>query len=163
MNIDWAPRAVSALTKLRSRSAHGFYSHFSALVPAPLLSSPTSVILPFRGVRTIISLSEQNTKPNPDHEHFFRYTSGRWLWNEEQQLRDRYKVFNVAELQSLAVNAVGSDSCISMTKLAEGGYNKVFRLTMNDGKKVLARIPNPNAGPEFYSTASEVATMEFVS
>ncbi|KAJ5353503.1 hypothetical protein N7541_006067 [Penicillium brevicompactum] len=135
MNIDWAP--------------------------PPLLSSPTSVILPFRGVRTIISLSEQNTKPNPDYEHFFRYTSGRWLWNEEQQLKDRYKVFNVAELQSLAVNAVGADSCISMTKLAEGGYNKVFRLTMNDGKKVLARIPNPNAGPEFYSTASEVATMEF--
>jgi hypothetical protein len=50
-----------------------------------------------------------------------------------------------------------------MTKLAEGGYNKVFRLDMNDGKSVLARIPNPNAGPSFYTTASEVATMEFVS
>ncbi|KAI2729559.1 hypothetical protein DTO027I6_1568 [Penicillium roqueforti] len=31
---------------------------------------------------------------------------------------------------------------------------------MNDGKIVLARIPNPNAGPAFYSTASEVATTE---
>ncbi|KAJ5551863.1 hypothetical protein N7461_006561 [Penicillium sp. DV-2018c] len=79
------------------------------------------------------------TTPNPEHEHFFRYTSGRWLWDEEQQLRD---------------------SCISITKLGEGGYNKVFRLIMNDGKTVLARIPNPNAGPAFYSTASEVATME---
>ncbi|OJJ96810.1 hypothetical protein ASPACDRAFT_54196 [Aspergillus aculeatus ATCC 16872] len=28
---------------------------------------------------------------------------------------------------------------------------------MDDGKKVLARIPNPNAGPTFYTTASEVA------
>ncbi|PYI15295.1 hypothetical protein BO99DRAFT_436532 [Aspergillus violaceofuscus CBS 115571] len=45
-------------------------------------------------------------------------------------------------------------------KLAEGGYNKVFRFIMNDGKTVLARIPNPNAGPAFYTTASEVATME---
>ncbi|KAJ5138425.1 uncharacterized protein N7515_003273 [Penicillium bovifimosum] len=98
--------------------------------------------------------------PNPDYEHFFRYTSGRWLWDEEQQLRDRYKAFNVAELQSLAAKVVRSDSCISITKLAEGGYNKVFRLTMNDGKRVLARIPNPNAGPAFYTTASEVATME---
>ncbi|KAJ6060042.1 hypothetical protein N7444_002974 [Penicillium canescens] len=100
------------------------------------------------------------TTPNPDHEHFFRYTSGRWLWDEEQQLRDRYQTFNVAELQSLAAKAVRSDSCISITKLAEGGYNKVFRLITNDGKRVLARIPNPNAGPAFYSTASEVATME---
>ncbi|CEJ62326.1 hypothetical protein PMG11_10828 [Penicillium brasilianum] len=32
---------------------------------------------------------------------------------------------------------------------------------MNDGKSVLARIPNPNAGPSFHTTASEVATMEF--
>jgi len=49
-----------------------------------------------------------------------------------------------------------------MIKLAEGGYNKVFRLVMNDGKAVIARLPNPNAGPPFYTTASEVATMEFV-
>jgi hypothetical protein len=66
-------------------------------------------------------------------------------------------------LQSLAAKAVRSDSCISITKLAEGGYNKVFLLIMNDGKRVLARIPNPNAGPGFYTTASEVATMELVS
>jgi hypothetical protein len=66
-------------------------------------------------------------------------------------------------LQSLAAKAVRSDSCISITKLAEGGYNKVFLLIMNDGKRVLARIPNPNAGPGFYTTASEVATIELVS
>ncbi|RAH44731.1 uncharacterized protein BO95DRAFT_464731 [Aspergillus brunneoviolaceus CBS 621.78] len=117
--------------------------------------------LPFRiTTRTITDLSEPTTTPTPENEHFFRYTSGRWLWDEEQQLRDRYKVFDVAALQSLAANAVRSDSCLSMTKLAEGGYNKVFRLIMNDGKKVLARIPNPTAGPAFYTTASEVATME---
>jgi hypothetical protein len=100
---------------------------------------------------------------SPDFEHFFRYTSGRWLWDEEQQLRDRYRAFNVAGLQGLAARAVGSGGCVSMTKLAEGGFNKVFRLVMDDGKSVLARIPNPNAGPSFNTTASEVATMEFVS
>lgn len=50
-----------------------------------------------------------------------------------------------------------------MQKIAEGGYNKVFRLLMDDGKAVIARISNPNAGPRFYTTASKVATMEFVS
>ena len=96
-------------------------------------------------------------------EQLFRYTSGRWLWDEEQQLRDRYKSFNVSELQTLAAQAIGSERCDSITKLAEGGFNKVFRLRMNDGKAILARIPNPNAGPAFYTTASEVATMDFVS
>lgn len=97
------------------------------------------------------------------YENFFRYTSGRWLWNEEQQLRDRYRVFNPVALQSLAAESVGSKRCVSMQKLAEGGYSKVFRLLMDDGKTVIARIPNPNAGPRFYTAASEVATMEFVS
>ncbi|RMD39278.1 hypothetical protein DV735_g5850, partial [Chaetothyriales sp. CBS 134920] len=95
-----------------------------------------------------------------EYEDFFRYTSGRWIWDEEQQLQDRYKVFNVAELQTAAAKSVGSARCVSMIKLAEGGYNKVFRLIMDDGKTVIARIPNPNAGPPFYTTASEVATME---
>ncbi|KAJ5587245.1 uncharacterized protein N7459_003010, partial [Penicillium hispanicum] len=113
-------------------------------------------------VCTIRTFCKIITTPNPGFEDFFRYTSGRWLWDEEQQLRDRYKAFNVAELQSLAAKAIRSGNCVSMTKLAEGGYNKVFRLLMNDGKTVLARIPNPNAGPPFYTTASEVATMEFV-
>ncbi|CEJ62815.1 hypothetical protein PMG11_11302 [Penicillium brasilianum] len=99
---------------------------------------------------------------DPDIEQLFRYTSGRWLWSEEQQLQDRYKAFNVTQLQILAAQAIGSDGCVSITKLAEGGFNKVFRLQMSDGKSLLARIPNPNAGPAFYTTASEVATMEFV-
>jgi len=111
---------------------------------------------------TVRNLSSLNQKPLPEHEGFFRHTSGRWLWDEQQQLRDRYHVFNVAELQCVAAKSVGSKSCASMTKLAEGQYNKDFRLVMNDGKVVIARLPNPNAGPSFYATASEVATMEFV-
>ena len=33
---------------------------------------------------------------------------------------------------------------------------------MDDEKTIIARIPNPNSGPSFYTTASEVATTEFV-
>ncbi|PYI29456.1 kinase-like protein [Aspergillus indologenus CBS 114.80] len=154
-------RALSAFPCWRICSACCFQPRTSALFSAPLRSQSTTTTLPRRiTIRTITSLSEQKTTPDSEHEHFFRYTSGRWLWDEEQQLRDRYKVFHVAELQSLAAQAVRSDSCVSITKLAEGSYNKVFRLIMNDGKTVLARIPNPNAGPAFYATASEVATME---
>lgn len=102
------------------------------------------------------------TTPDSQYEDFFRHTSGRWLWDEEQQLRERFRKFNVPELQRVAAESVGATVCVSMTKLAEGSFNKVFRLVMDDGKVAIARIPNPNAGPECYTTASEVATMDLV-
>lgn len=111
---------------------------------------------------------EDNTSDETTNNHkgryddFFPYTSGRWLWNEEQQLQDRYRAFNVEALQRVAARCVGSTACISMLKLGEGSFNKVFRLQMNDNKTVIARVPNPNAGPAFFTTASEVATMDFV-
>lgn len=46
--------------------------------------------------------------------------------------------------------------------MAEGGFNKIFLLTMNDGLEVIARIPTPIAGPPHYTTASEVATLDFL-
>ncbi|KAL4950541.1 kinase-like domain-containing protein [Aspergillus filifer] len=49
-----------------------------------------------------------------------------------------------------------------MEKLGEGTYNKAFKLTMANDKTLVARIPNPNAGPDFLTTASEVATMDFL-
>jgi hypothetical protein len=47
-------------------------------------------------------------------------------------------------------------------KFREGQYNKVFQLIMDNGAEVVAKIPNPNAGPAHYTTASEVATVDFV-
>ena len=102
-----------------------------------------------------------NVVGNP-HD-FFSYTSGRWIWDEEEQLRERYRRFDILELQKVAMELESAGSCVSMEKLGEGSYNKSFRLTMANGKAVVARIPNPNAGPAFLTTASEVATMDFVS
>lgn len=49
-----------------------------------------------------------------------------------------------------------------LLKCIEGQYNKAFIMTMDNGVEVLAKLPNPNAGPAFYTTASEVATRHFV-
>ncbi|KAE8356827.1 phosphotransferase enzyme family protein [Aspergillus coremiiformis] len=92
----------------------------------------------------------------------FQYTSGRWLWDEEKQLAARYVKFDVDALCSIAAQSVGSTSCTHATKLTEGNFNKVLLLTMNDGKEVIAKVPNPNAGHPHFTTASEVATMQFV-
>jgi hypothetical protein len=49
-----------------------------------------------------------------------------------------------------------------MTKIPEGLYNKVFSLRMENGREILARIPNPNAGHPQRVVASEVATLDLV-
>ncbi len=126
------------------------------------------VRLPVRLRKSCKSTCQKNVREisvvaaQPDHEHLFRYTSGRWLWNEEEQLSARFRRFNVEQLKQTAARSVGAKSCTSIEKIGQGGYNKVFRLTTDDGRAVIARIPNPNAGPAFLTTASEVATMDFV-
>jgi len=47
-------------------------------------------------------------------------------------------------------------------KLAEGGFNRIFLITMHDGFEMVARIPYPVTVPKFYAIASEVATMRFL-
>ncbi|PYH81655.1 phosphotransferase enzyme family protein [Aspergillus uvarum CBS 121591] len=40
-------------------------------------------------------------------------------------------------------------------------FNKAFLMSMDDGQEVVAKIPNPTAGLLHFTTASEVATMDF--
>ena len=75
----------------------------------------------------------------------------------------RYAKFDVNALCQIATKAVHSKICVSIRKLPEGQYNKAFVMIMNDRKRVIAKIPNPNAGRPHYTTASKVATMEVVS
>ncbi|PWY82151.1 hypothetical protein BO70DRAFT_291572 [Aspergillus heteromorphus CBS 117.55] len=93
---------------------------------------------------------------------FFKHTSRRWIINESDRLAERYVKFNPTELQRVAGQAIGEDDCPHMIKLAEGGFNKVFLLRAKNGREVIARIPTPIAGPPRYTTASEVATMDFL-
>src|SRR5271170_3189611 len=95
-------------------------------------------------------------------EDFFRYTRGRFLFDEDVQLKERCKEFKVAALKNVVVQTTSSKQCINMVKLGEGSFNKVFLLTMDSGKQVVARIPHPNAGSKKNTTASEVATLHFL-
>lgn len=51
---------------------------------------------------------------------------------------------------------------LKLVKCIKGQYNKVFLMTMDNGAEAIAKIPNPNADPSFYTVASEVATRDFV-
>ena len=110
-------------------------------------------------VKAVDSPKDQDEFNNED---FFRFTRGRMIFDAEHVLSQRYVRFNVRELARLAAKAVGSENCVKVQKCPDGRHNKVLSMKMNDGKEVIAKIPNPNAGRAHLTTASEVATMEFV-
>ncbi|PPQ64112.1 hypothetical protein CVT24_008723 [Panaeolus cyanescens] len=101
--------------------------------------------------------------PNSRHD-LFNYTSGSWLVNKELRLAERKHEFDDIELRRLAAESVGRTlkDVDSMEKLDEGGFNRVFRVTMHDGFQMIARVPYPLTQPKFYVVASEVATMGFL-
>lgn len=51
---------------------------------------------------------------------------------------------------------------VKILKLLEGDHNKVLLLTMSNGDELIARLPNPNAGGNYFTVASEIATRRFV-
>jgi hypothetical protein len=78
-------------------------------------------------------------------------------------MSQRHVRFDVKELAHCAADAVGAKSCVGISKYPDGMYNKSMLLTINDSSQVVAKVPNPNAGLPHFTTAREVATMDFVS
>ena len=100
------------------------------------------------------------------------------------QLSGRYLKFDLRQLIKVAVAAVSNEGvryCMSLCglvyllysfltcilgtrvlKCREGLNNKAYLLRMDNGLEVFAKLPNPISGPAYYTTASEVATREFV-
>ncbi|KAK2821087.1 hypothetical protein FQN49_007724 [Arthroderma sp. PD_2] len=98
-------------------------------------------------------------------EELFKYTRNRWIYNEGLQLSLRYLKFDLQQLLKVAVTAISSEGaqyCTRDFKCREGLNNKVYILTMDNGSELIAKLPSPVAGPTYYTTASEVATREFL-
>ncbi|KAF7191602.1 Altered inheritance of mitochondria protein 9, mitochondrial [Pseudocercospora fuligena] len=93
---------------------------------------------------------------------YYGWTRGRFVQNEAEEMAARMIQYDLAELGKVAAAAVHSKSCIRTETLTEGMHNKAVLLTMEDGKQVVAKLPYPVAGQQHFTTASEVATMEFM-
>jgi len=100
--------------------------------------------------------------PSEDNDDQFNYTRGRFVMDEKTEMSRRRVQFDAEELARIAAAAVSAEHCVSIKKFPDGMYNKALLLTMNDGTEAVAKIPNPNVGYRHLTTASEVATMEFV-
>jgi hypothetical protein len=84
--------------------------------------------------------------------------------DEDANLRNREVVFDMNQLAKVAADSVGAAQCVDVRKFTDDGmFNKSFLMLMDDGQEVVAKVPNPNAGRAHYTTAIEVATIDFVS
>jgi hypothetical protein len=95
------------------------------------------------------------------HDKLFQYSNGRFLVDEEQQFSKRYVKFDVEKLCHIVASVTKGASPVCKIDKIEGGFSKAFLMTMENGAEAIAKIPCPNAGRAMYSTASEVAVLEY--
>lgn len=78
---------------------------------------------------------------------------------------ERHVPFDVDALARVVCSSVNRplSSLVSITKLAEGGFNRILQGTFDDGYQVLARIPYHTTVPKRLAVASEAATLDLLS
>ncbi|KAL1851184.1 hypothetical protein Plec18170_006508 [Paecilomyces lecythidis] len=87
------------------------------------------------------------------------------IFNENLRLAERRVPFDVDALAKVVCSSIDRplSSLISITKLAEGGFNRILQGTFDDGYQVLARIPYHTTVPRRLAVASEAATLDLLS
>ncbi|KAI9676815.1 MAG: hypothetical protein M1817_006654 [Caeruleum heppii] len=85
-------------------------------------------------------------------------------FDEESRRAERRRIFNIDGLKSVIAEAIGRPitDLRSLTKLAEGGFNRVLQATFSDGHQVLAKLPYPRLAPAHHAVASEAATLNLL-
>ncbi|KAI1907927.1 hypothetical protein LOZ52_005611 [Ophidiomyces ophidiicola] len=101
------------------------------------------------------------TKAASPGTRLFEYARGRFVLGEKEQAHNHRVRVNMQELLRTAAKSVGAMRCIDVEECPDGLYSKALILTMDDETQVVAKIPYPNVGVPYYTTASEVATMDF--
>ncbi|KAL4804384.1 kinase-like domain-containing protein [Aspergillus unguis] len=92
----------------------------------------------------------------------YKYTSGRWLHQDELERGARQIIFDFPALCNKAISLCPGARTIVKSEKREGGFNRVFLFTMDTGSCVVARLPTSTAGPPRLTTNSEVATMTYL-
>ncbi|KAL2380343.1 hypothetical protein RJZ90_004635 [Blastomyces dermatitidis] len=73
----------------------------------------------------------------------FQFTRGRFVYEETDQLKQRYIQFDLKQLGEIAAQAVGAARCVKIEKCPDGLYNKAYILTMDTGKESHWKGPEP--------------------
>ncbi|PYH38993.1 phosphotransferase family protein [Aspergillus neoniger CBS 115656] len=81
-----------------------------------------------------------------NHDEFFKFTRGRFLVDEAKNRRMREIQFDMNSLARVAAESVGATHCTSIQKYPDGMFKKAFLMSMDNGREVVAKVTNPNAG-----------------
>ncbi|KAJ5690116.1 hypothetical protein N7462_004508 [Penicillium macrosclerotiorum] len=92
----------------------------------------------------------------------YSYTNGRWLHQDELQRQARDVRFDFDELMRVVLRTQPAAKKVTACEKQEGGFNRVFLITLDSGHRLAAKIPTSVAGPHRLTTHSEVATMEYL-
>lgn len=98
---------------------------------------------------------------NAEGHDIYSYTGGRWLNRDKLERNSRYIQFDFSALCDRAIRVCPGATKVIRHEKREGGFNRVFIFTMDDGSCVVARLPTSIAGPPKLTTNSEVATMKY--
>lgn len=91
----------------------------------------------------------------------YEYTDGRWLRSDVAQRDARRVKFDFPALCQKAISsAPGAKGILECLKV-EGNFDRAFIICLDNGIKVVARVPFSVAGPSRLVTNSEVATMAY--
>lgn len=108
------------------------------------------------------SMTRSSTTPsfNSDFDPY-EYTNGCWLRADAAQRDARRVKFDFPALCQKAISsAPGANEILECSKV-EGNFNRAFIIRLDNGTKVVARVPFSVAGPSRLVTNSEVATMAY--
>ena len=89
------------------------------------------------------------------------YTTGRWLYRDKLQREARHLKFDFPALCTKAVNACSGATKVIRYEKKEKGFNRVFILYLDNGERVVARVPLRISGSRGLITNSEVAAMAY--
>lgn len=89
------------------------------------------------------------------------YTSGRWLRHDKLQRDARYINFDFDKLCKKVIELCHGATSVTSYEKNEGGFNRVFIFTCDNGQRIVARLPTRVAGPPGLTTNSEVATIKY--
>ncbi|ROW04488.1 hypothetical protein VMCG_05038 [Cytospora schulzeri] len=92
----------------------------------------------------------------------YEYTNGRWLRADAAQRDARRVKFDFPALCQKAISSAPGAKGILKCSMVEGNFNRAFILRLDNGTKVVARVPFSIAGPPRLVTNSEVATMAYL-
>ncbi|KAL2855722.1 kinase-like domain-containing protein [Aspergillus pseudodeflectus] len=92
----------------------------------------------------------------------YAYTSGRFLRRDKLEVAARYIQFNYPALcRKVLEVSPGASAIVDCAKI-DGGFNRVFIFSLDNGEKLVARIPFRFSGPAKLSTLSEVSTIRYL-